>query len=631
MRRTRALALILVLGLLWLAPSAAQAQDKTLYAARRDVDVTILTNSDLRFTENWDIVFTSGIFRYGFYGIKTDKLDRITDIEVWEGDRRYRSGSGDAYAFETFRQGDEFTIKWYFPPTRNASRTFTLKYTVVGGLRIYDGGDQFWWKAVDADRAYPVGSSRVTVHLPASFSESELKIATYGPESESDIVDGRTVVFTANDISPGQAFEVRVQFPHGVVKADPPSWQASADQQKAYDETWRPVATLGLGLLGLLILVGGGVGLYLLWYSRGRDVPVGPIADYIAELPDDLPPGVVGTLLDEHADMQDIVATIVDLARRGVIKMTETQEPGFLGIGTHRDYVLELLDVNQDLRDYERTLIEKLFGGRTTVELSSLKEKFYTAVPELKDQMYEEVVKAGFFHRSPESTRKRYTILGIVGLVLSGVVGFCALPFLSQVASTAICLPLGLGIVAAALTVLGRFMPRKTPEGATAAAKWQAFRRYLADIEKYTDLEEAKDVFDRYLPYAISFGLERRWVAKFTAVDTPAPTWYETYPPVFIPGGGYRMGRARGGSVFPAGMGGEGTGGGEGGGRPSLQRTSESLGRSLQGMSDGLFSMLNATSTTLASAPRSSGGGGGWSGGGFSGGGGGGGGSSGFG
>jgi len=324
---------------------------------------------------------------------------------------------------------------------------------------------------------------------------------------------------------------------------------------------------------------------------------------------------------------------VVDLARRGVIKMTETQEPGFLGIGTRRDYVFELLNEKQNLRDYERMLIEKLFGGRTSVELSSLKEKFYTAIPKLKQEMYDEVVKEGFFHRSPESTRKRYTALGIAGLVLSAVVGFCAVATLSEYASTAVCVPLGLVIVGAALTVLGRFMPRKTAAGATAAARWQAFQRYLADIEKYTNLEEAQEIFDRYLPYAISFGLERQWVAKFTAVDTPAPTWYETYyPPVFIPGGGYRTGRARRGGVFPVGMGGQGTGGREGGGRPSLQQTSESLGRSLQGMSDGLFSMLNSASSTLASAPRSSGGGGGgWSGGGFSGGGGGGGGSSGFG
>jgi hypothetical protein len=77
---------------------------------------------------------------------------------------------------------------------------------------------------------------------------------------------------------------------------------------------------------------------------------------------------------------------------------------------------------------------------------------------------------------------------------------------------------------------------------------------------------------------------------------------------------------------------GEAAGGGD---LPDLQRTSEGLGRGLQGMSGALASMLNSAAAVMVSQPASSGGsgwsGGGWSGGGFSGGGGGGGGGGGFG
>ena len=48
---------------------------------------------------------------------------------------------------------------------------------------------------------------------------------------------------------------------------------------------------------------------------------------------------MAGTLIDESADMQDILATILDLARRGAIEIEETQEPGFLGIGTITDFI----------------------------------------------------------------------------------------------------------------------------------------------------------------------------------------------------------------------------------------------------------------------------------------------------
>ena len=45
-------------------------------------------------------------------------------------------------------KGPGYVINWYFPPTANRSETFTLGYTVRGGLRYYEGGDQLWWQAI---------------------------------------------------------------------------------------------------------------------------------------------------------------------------------------------------------------------------------------------------------------------------------------------------------------------------------------------------------------------------------------------------------------------------------------------------------------------------------------------------
>ena len=181
------------------------------------------------------------------------------------------------------------------------------------------------------------------------------------------------------------------------------------------------------------------------------------------------------------------------------------------------------------------------------------------------------------------------------------------------------------------LFIVSRHMPRKTPQGAEETAKWLAFKRYLENIEKYGDLEAAKDKFQQYLPYAMAFGLETRLIHQFSTIDTPAPSWWG---PVYIPGGyvhrggsGHSSGGSQGGPPGPLA--------GEGSGMPSLPGMSESIGTSLAGMSAGLGSLLNSAGRTFASTPPSSSGGGfsggGFSGGGSSGGGGGGGGSRGFG
>ncbi|HIC93813.1 MAG TPA: DUF2207 domain-containing protein, partial [Anaerolineae bacterium] len=588
MIKNKLLGLLIVVVLFFGLAGLAQAQSKTFYWKRLDVDITVLPNSDIRIVETQEIVFTRGSFHFGYRSIPMDRLEEIADVEVWEGDRRFRPGRGGEYTYETYRDDGDFVIKWYFPYTSNSTHTYTIAYTVKGGLRFYEGGDQLYWKAVFPDRDFPVKASTVTVHLPEGAKPQ--KVAAYGVPAEWKIVDDRTVVFTASgEISPGRELEVRVQFPHGVVQGQPAAWQVEYDRWAKYNERWRPLVNLGFGALGLLILVGGPLGLFLLWYTKGRDVPVGLVADYLAEPPSDLPPGVVGTLLDEEADMQDIIATIVDLARRGAIKMVETKERGFLGIGERRNYTFQLLDPDKAERPYEKTLIEELFHGRSEVRLSELREKFYSAIPTLREELYEEVVREGFFRASPERTRKVYMILGIVGLVLSGLLGFFGLVALSRYSGAVVCPPIGLGITAIALIIFGRFMPRKTREGSTAAAKWRAFKRYLANIEKYTDLKEAKDIFDKYLPYAIAFGLERSWIRKFASVGAPAPTWYYPYPPIIVAGRGRR-----------AGMGVPTAGQAEGRGAPSLEGMAEGAFGSLESMSAGLFSMLESASSVLA-------------------------------
>ncbi len=482
MKKNRLLGLLIITALFLGLAGAVQAQDKTYIWDRLDVDITVLDNSDIRIVETQQFTYTSGEFHFGYREIPTGRLESIADVEVWEGERQYQRGHGSNYTYETFYNDDgDFTIKWYYPGYRDSTHAYTIKYTVKGGLRFYEGGDQLYWKAVFPDRTVPVMASVVTVHLPAAFEPDQLVTAAYGGgrDERQDVQiqnNGSEVVFFAGRTWPDEELEVRVQFPHGVVQGAPPAWQAAYDSKADYNDKYRPLVDLGLGAIGLLIFIGGPLALFALWYTRGRDVPLSAIADYLPEPPSDLPAGVAGTLLDEKADLKDIIASIVDLARRGVITMTEieTREMGFLGLRKERDFTFQLVDTKQPLRPYEKTLIRKLFRGRRQFDLSDLKEEFYTAIPTLQRKLYDEVVERGFFEKSPDRTRKVYAGLGIAGLVLAVILGIGAIALLSGYTSAAICPPIGLGVTAIALMVIGYFMPRKTREGSLAAARWKA-------------------------------------------------------------------------------------------------------------------------------------------------------------
>jgi uncharacterized membrane protein YgcG len=197
------------------------------------------------------------------------------------------------------------------------------------------------------------------------------------------------------------------------------------------------------------------------------------------------------------------------------------------------------------------------------------------------------------------------------------------------------CVPIGLGITGILTLIVAQSMPQATRVGAEAKMKMHAFKRYLENIERYTDLNTAKDQFDKFLPYAIAFGLERNWIKKFAAVDAPMPPWYVPYDPyhdsyrrggVYGNAGGPRKSMEHGNNLPDVSDRAEQRGG--------IGDLDKSLTGGLNSLSAGLTSMLNTASSTFSSTPApvassSSSGGTGWGGGGWSGGGGGGGGSSG--
>jgi uncharacterized membrane protein len=625
MRRLLIWSLIVLIALVWLSVPAG-AQTKSLYWKRFDVDVTVQPNGDLRVVEIQEITFLGGPFHYGYATIPGDRLDDIADIEIWEEGQRYEPGFSDGqYTFQSGWEAGDRWVRWYFPYTSDSAHTFEFRYTVKGAVRRYDEGDEVWWMAVPGDHDYDIRSSRVTIRLPEGVTLNA-RDGGDGFVAESDGVsadvavspDRRTVTAIASEaLDPGDFLAVGVKFTPGIVGGGKPGWQDEHDRKAEWDEDSRPVLNLMLGALGLLTLIGGPLGVYLLWYTRGRDPHVGLVADYLPEPPDDAPPGVAGTLVDEKADLQDVIATLIDLARRGYLTMTEDTKKGFAGLVFQRDFVFERTDKDwNDLRAYEVTLLRQLFGKYQSRQMLELKNKFYTALPKIRSGLYDAVVDAGYFTANPDTTRKGYSILGAVlaALVIGG--GIIVSGLLIEWVDTIWCPAIGLAVGAVALTIVGQAMPRKTQKGAQATARWRAFKRYLQEIERYTDLETATELFERYLPYAIAFNLERRWVQKFARIETtPIPGWYF---PVWMGGRTHRGGAGRQHA------------GGEGGARPSMQGMSDGMAGGLQNMSDGLVSMFNSVGKTFTSAPSSSGSGG-FSGGGFSGGGSSGGGSRGFG
>jgi uncharacterized protein (TIGR04222 family) len=654
-RRTLFLALLLALvGLTFVAgvPAVLAQTGKSVVWDRYDVTLDLKNDGSYHVTERQEIDFQGGPFKGGFADIPLDRIDALQNVVV----REETAGGVQDYTFVPWSNYEEapgtysatqtssqVSVRYGFTPTTDQTRTFILEYDVYGALRVYPNNDppnqQIWWTAIagDVTDVAPVQTATMTITLPTAIADlSQVVLSGPGEDTpEAHTTDGKTWTWQATDLSSGDSLEVRLQFPP-IVDASPPTWQARDDAQRQKDEqndqrkALYNVIFLGIGLLAL---VGGGAGLYGLWYSRGRDPHTGAVADFLPKPPDDLPPGAAGTLVDERADERDVTATLVDLANRGVLKMDEIQGPTVLGFGGSRDFQLTLLQTDPAVTAFETELLRSLFGSSLkadqSVKLSSVRSRFTSATPKIKSLLYDELVKRGYFPQSPEKTRSAWRSRGTVLLGVVIAIAFFAGGFISDTAPFAWFLIGVLIILALGILSLSSAMPRKTQPGAEAAAKWRAFRKYLDDIEKYEQVAESRQIFDKYLPYAIAFGLEHSWVAKFASVGAATPRWYG---PVVVgdPFGGPFMGagpygRRRGGPIFIPTGGGTSGGGKRGGGPdvnlPDLQDVSDSAGRSLQRSSDSLLDMFN-TAAKVFSGFGGGGRGGGWGGGGGFGGGG---------
>ncbi|MEO5953190.1 MAG: DUF2207 domain-containing protein, partial [Chloroflexia bacterium] len=614
-----------------LTPGRAYAQEKQYHMDRYDSNITVNDDGSLDVQEVLTYVFESGTFKRGLREIDLGKVDSISNVRVEEEKsgqfvpyRKTSFNADDASdsavtgTYGTENTGDLLRIRWIFGNTSRATRTFRVSYHADHAIRVYDDRDELNWYGVPPEWGAQVNASRVEATFPGNTGKWQTNQI---PGSAEVRQYDNKIVWTANNVF-SSGFRVGAQIPKGVLaNVTKPGWQEQIDQQEKdaeaarqaqaqYDNGIRPLVEIVVLLLGLVIAIGGILWTIMRWYTAGRDKPVKLPIDYLADPPSNLPPGLVGTLLDESADVRDVIATIVDMGKKGNLTISETQNAGFLGIGGSKNFTYTKTGETTEY-NYERQLMNALFKKGSQVDLSDLKNTFFSSLPPIYSGMYNELVKLGYFPESPQAVRGRQIGIG-VGIIFLGIlVGFLWLVFGDQYSRFLIVPAIGLVMVGLVRMGISGAMPRKTDMGSEEAEKWRAFKRYLQSLQQYTqgNVQVAADKFQSYLPYALALGVDREYISQFNNVPASAmsmPTYYIPY------GWGPYYGGGGGGSSMSGGTPNMPQGGGGGfdvGG--AVQGMSDSFGGAIQGMSDSFSSMVNSASSALTSSPSSSSSGGG--------------------
>ena len=334
--------------------------------------------------------------------------------------------------------------------------------------------------------------------------------------------------------------------PAGTVASTAPILDERWSLDRAFGRT--PVSVGGS--LGLLAVVIGGFS-WLLW-KAGRDVrfagsqvdqvmggPAGTPTQTVPLFekgegpvefapPEDLRPGQVGTLVDEEANTLDVAATIVDLAVRRFLVIEEIAKKWMLG---KPDWKLTRQPKETgELLPYERTLLDGLFEDGDQVELSDLRKKFAARLQKVKDALYTDVADKKWFVRRPDKVRQTWTAIGSLALVV-GIAAMVALALFTHDGLLGVPLVIG-GLL---MVVGAKRMPRRTAKGTAITRRVNGFRRVIETAEEHTaKWAEQENVFTRFLPYAIVFGVTDKWAKTFEALgQQPSDdmSWYVSTRP----------------------------------------------------------------------------------------------------
>lgn len=386
---------------------------------------------------------------------------------------------------------------------------YNISYNVSGALTYFPDHDELYWNSTGNGWTVPILSAETDITLPKSVNNNEIKTTCYTglinskTQNCSSFITPSAIVFKMNHgLASQEGLTIVLGFPKNIVAVLEPqattntnSPSSSSEPNKAALVIVSILATLWYILLPIYIVI--------LWITKGRDakstIGITTASFDPPKTPDGryLTPAESGTIIDEHIDMKDISATIIDLARRGYIKIIEKEK---------NHYALKKMNsVEPDkiLQPFEQQLFDGIFAEEEEVDLDDA--ELADIVNDTKEKLYDSVVKQKFFDKNPEKTRNFYKALSIFSIISFN-------------------LPLLLTSV-----LLGRIMPAKTATGKGLANEAQSLKNFLSSQQRQLEFQAQNQLmFEKLLPFAVAFGVEKIWAQRFKDVLITPPDWYET-------------------------------------------------------------------------------------------------------
>ncbi|MFA5052183.1 MAG: DUF2207 domain-containing protein, partial [Patescibacteria group bacterium] len=504
---------IIMMVCLGLVPQTTQGQT-TERITDFSAGITVAASGivDIQENINYDFGLTShhGIYRYIPYRYTRSGATYNIRLAV----SSITMDSGQNVPYTTTHENGNIVLKiGDADKTVDGIHEYSIRYTVQRAINFFDDHDELFWNVTGNGWEVPIEKATVTVIGPSAFSLEALQPAcytgAYGSTEQACTVEpyennGITVIGDTA-LAAGEGLTFAVAWPAGTIQKP----TATQNIRWFISDNW-PIA---LPFIVLIVM-------FYLWYTRGRDPKGKGTIIPIYEPPQSMTSIEMGTVLDEKLDPKDISSAIIQLAVRGYLKIREIEQKKLLGKSTDYELV-KLKEADENLKDYEQTVLNGLFESGSPSTVSGLKNKFYKKLKDIRKQVYEAVVTDGYFPMNPDKVRNSYSTGGAVILFMVVIFGGV---FKNGLAIAAFI------VSGVAILLMSRAMPRRSKLGVTALEEIKGFKWFLSVTETerlkfHNAPAKSPQQFEQFLPYAMVLGVEKEWAKQFEGMYVTPPEW----------------------------------------------------------------------------------------------------------
>ncbi len=562
--------LIAVIICVFLVPSFAQAQGD-FQIDSYDVTINVNENNTYDVTEN----ITADFFA-DKHGIERLIPQKATVTQEFNGEiytKNYRILISDIFAntpISTTTEDGYYDMRLGDPDvTVSGVQNYALQYTYDPGDDGYDAFDVFYYNLNGTEWYVPIDNFTFTITMPKEFDTSKVGFSLggegasgYNPGDLEYSVSGNVISGrVTRTMQPYEGLSIRLELPNG--------YFVGARQDNG--------PTSSLIVVSLILL---GIALLLAALFIRKKKPVQTVEFYP---PEKMTSADVGYVIDGIVEDKDVVSLIIYWADKGYLEIHQRDKS--------KDMILKKKkDIPSTANQYEKTMFDSIFAGKTTTSTSELKYKFYDTLTATKamvrskyqsaenlvftrksvamqnlmaflaslpmtvmtfmnlynqtfDMIFSVIVGAivlaigyalvAVYIKSIEtwlSAKRSTKVKTLVGWAFGTAVFYLLIVLLSyEVFSLTAFLPV---VVALAITFIAPHFRTWTEQGVLWAGRIMGLKNFIQTVELdklKMMVNENPQYFYNILPYAYVLGVTDKWSKQFENIAIEPPSWYYGY------------------------------------------------------------------------------------------------------